>query len=174
MVIATQNPIEQEGTFPLPEAQKDRFLVRLSLGYPSWQDEREMCERFQLGHPIETLKPVATPDQIMRCQQAVRAVPVGAEVCDYLLALVHATREHPALRLGASPRASLGLFRLAQSLAALEGSAAATTAHVRTIASAVLTHRLIGREDKDHPTRRPQDIVGEILAQTDAAAVRPA
>lgn len=173
MVIATQNPIEQEGTFPLPEAQKDRFLVRLSLGYPALQDEREMCERFQLGHPIETLKPVATPDQIMRCQQAVRAVRVDAEVCDYLLALVHATRKHPALRLGASPRASLGLFRLAQALAAIEGSATATMAHVRAIAPAVLTHRLIGREDKDTPARRPQDIVAEILAQTDAAATRP-
>jgi MoxR-like ATPase len=133
-----------------------------------------MCERFQLGHPIETLKPVATPDQIMRCQQAVRAVQVGAEVCDYLLALVHATREHPALRLGASPRASLGLFRLAQALAAVEGAEATTIAHVRTIAPAVLTHRLIVREDKDHPARRPQDIVAGILAQTNASAARPA
>src|SRR5579872_4042727 len=121
MVIATQNPIEQEGTYPLPEAQKDRFLTRLSLGYPDLKDEKEMCERFQLGHPIETLKAVATPDQIMNCQEAVRAVRVEAAAGDCILSLVRATRGHPALLLGASPRGSLGLFRLAQAMAAMQG-----------------------------------------------------
>src|SRR5690349_13224468 len=95
MVIATQNPIEHEGTFSLPEAQLDRFLARMSLGYPSLPHEKEMCERFQLGHPIEKLRPVTTPDVIMRCQEAVRKVEVPSKVCDLILARVQQTRNHP-------------------------------------------------------------------------------
>jgi MoxR-like ATPase len=147
MVIATQNPIEQEGTFLLPEAQKDRFLVRLSLGYPSWKDEKEMCVRFQLGHPIETLQPVTTPDRIVACQQAVRAVSVSSDVCDYVLGLVRATREHPALQLGASPRGSLGLLRLAQAMAAVHGEHIVSTERVKPLAEVVLAHRLIVKQD---------------------------
>ena len=121
MVMATQNPIEQEGTFRLPEAQMDRFLLRLSLGYPDAEQEKEMCQRVQLQHPIETLTAVTTAEQIVKCQRGVREIPVGPDVCDYLVALTRATREHAALRLGASPRGSLGLFRAAQSLAAIQG-----------------------------------------------------
>src|SRR3984957_11584634 len=124
MVMATQNPIEQEGTFRLPEAQMDRFLIRLSLGYPSAAEEKTMCLRAQQQHPIETIKPVTTADEILKCQRGVRDISVGADICDYLVELARATREHPALRLGASPRGSLGLFHASQALAAIQGSAA--------------------------------------------------
>lgn len=153
MVMATQNPIEQEGTFRLPEAQMDRFLLRLSLGYPSAAEEMEMCRRVQLQHPIETLTPVSDADQILKCQQGVREIAVGPEVTNYLVALTRATREHAALRLGASPRGSLGLFRAAQSLAAVDGQSSVTCAHVRALVEPVLAHRLLLRRDtlKDYP-----------------------
>lgn len=166
MVIATQNPIEHEGTFLLPEAQKDRFLIRLDLGYPSWKDEKEMCERFQLRHPIEALKPVTTPDRIVACQQAVREVNVASEVCDYLLALVRTTREHSALLLGASPRASLGLFRLGQAMAAIQGHDSVSTAHVKKVAEAVLAHRVLLREERKDRYHQGAEVIQEILART--------
>jgi MoxR-like ATPase len=161
MVIATQNPIEQEGTFRLPEAQKDRFLIRLSLGYPSLNDEKQMCERFQLRHPIETLKPVTSPDRITKCQEAVREVRLDSEVCDYILALVRATREHPALLLGASPRGSLGLFRMAQAIAAIQGNDSVSVAQIKALAKAVLAHRHIMRPE--HKSRYEQ--VGEVIEE---------
>jgi MoxR-like ATPase len=167
IVVATQNPIEQEGTFLLPEAQKDRFLVRLSLGYPSLSDEKEMCEHFQLGHPIESLKPVTNPEQILKCQEKVREVRVASEVCDYILSLVRATREHPALLLGASPRGSLGLFRLAQALAAIEGGDSVSVAHVKKLAEAALAHRLILKPDANSRYRDVREIIKEIVASSD-------
>src|SRR5579864_6095351 len=134
MVIATQNPIEHEGTFGLPEAQLDRFLIRMSLGYPSLADEKKMCENFQLRHPIETLKAVTTPDAIMKCQEAVRSVRVEPKVCDKILERVQQTREHPGLLLGASPRGSLGLFRAAQAVAAIQGQDSVSIAQVEALA----------------------------------------
>jgi MoxR-like ATPase len=169
MVIATQNPIEHEGTFLLPEAQKDRFLIRLSLGYPSLKDEKQMCENFQLRHPIETLKAVTTPDRIMACQQAVREVKVSSEVCDYILALVRATREHAALLLGASPRGSLGLFRIAQALAAIQGKDFVLAEQIKTIASSVLSHRLLKRTESEYRNIKMQTVMEEILDKTSAA-----
>jgi MoxR-like ATPase len=167
MVIATQNPIEQEGTFPLPEAQKDRFLIRLSLGYPAWADEREMFERFRLGHPIDTLRPVTSPERLLACQHAVRTVRVGDDVCDYILAVVRATRAHPALRLGASPRGSLALFRLAQAMAAIDGHDTVQVDGIRALAESVLGHRVIVKDE--HADRyRDGDgaaVVHEILAE---------
>jgi len=153
MVMATQNPIEQEGTFRLPEAQMDRFLMRLSLGYPSAEQELEMCRRVQIQHPIETLTAVMTADDIVKCQRGVREISVAQDVCDYLVSLTRATREHPALRLGASPRGSLGIYRAAQSLAAIEGLSSVSIEHVRTVIEPVLAHRLLLRRDalKDFP-----------------------
>ena len=165
MIMATQNPIEQEGTFRLPEAQMDRFLLRLSLGYPSAEQEKEMCQRVQLQHPIESLAAVTTADQIVKCQRGVREIPVGPEVCDHLVALTRATREHPALRLGASPRGSLGLFRAAQSLAAVQGESFASIDHVSAVIEPVLAHRLLLRRDaqKDYPDAAA--VVREIAAK---------
>ncbi|MGC9940536.1 MAG: MoxR family ATPase [Verrucomicrobiota bacterium] len=166
MVMATQNPIEQEGTFRLPEAQMDRFLIRLSLGYPSAAEEKEMCIRAQQQHPIDTLRPITTADEILKCQRGVRNISLGTDVCGYLVELTRATREHPALRLGASPRGSLGLFHTAQALAAIQGSASVTIEHVKTIAVSVLAHRLLVRKEalKDFPDGAA--VIRDILAKT--------
>jgi MoxR-like ATPase len=166
MVIATQNPIEQEGTFLLPEAQKDRFLIRMNLGYPSFADEKEMVVRFQLRHPIDTLQSVTTPDGIKKCQEAVRAANVAPETCDYILKIVRATRGHPALLLGSSPRGSLGLFRAAQAMAAIQGNGSVSAAQVKAIAQNVLAHRLIVRREEEFRDVKVADVVAEILQQT--------
>jgi len=163
MVVATQNPIEQEGTFLLPEAQKDRFLMRMNLGYPSLADEKQMVERFQLRHPIDTLQPVTTPDRIMQCQEAVRKVNVPPETCDYILQVVRATREHPALLLGSSPRGSLGLFRAAQAMAAIDGKDSVSAELVKSLAQKVLAHRLIVRREEKFRDTKVEDVVAEIL-----------
>jgi MoxR-like ATPase len=169
MVMATQNPIEQEGTFRLPEAQMDRFLLRVSLGYPSAEQEKEMCRRVQLQHPIESLTPITTAEEVVKCQRGVREIAVGPEACDYLVALTRATREHPALRLGASPRGSLGIYRAAQSLAAIQGQDAVTIEHVRSVMEPVLAHRLLLRRDasKDYPDGA--SVIREIAAKLSAA-----
>jgi len=165
MVIATQNPIEQEGTFLLPEAQKDRFLIRMNLGYPSLSDEKQMVERFQLQHPIETLQPVTSPDGITKCQQAVREVKVSSDVNDLILRIVRATREHPALLLGASPRGSLGLFRMAQAVTAIAGKDSVSIELVKSLAQIVLAHRLIVRKEEKFRNVNVTDVVAEIVSK---------
>ena len=166
MVVATQNPIEQEGTFLLPEAQKDRFLMRLNLGYPSLADEKQILERFQMRHPMDTLQPVTTPDRILKSQEAVREVKVASEVSDYILKIVRQTRAHPALWLGASPRGSLGLFRAAQAMAAIEGKDFVSAELVKSVAPKVLAHRLIVRREEKFRDTRVEAIVAEILERT--------
>ena len=163
IVIATQNPIDQEGTFLLPEAQKDRFLVRLHLGYPSLADEKGMVEHFQLSHPIESLKAVTAPEHILKCQERVREVQVDSAACDYILALVRATREHPALVLGASPRGSLGLFRLAQAMAAIQGKDSVSLDDIKNLAETTLAHRLILKKDPANQQKDVREIIKEIL-----------
>jgi MoxR-like ATPase len=166
MLMATQNPIDQEGTFRLPEAQMDRFLLRLSLGYPDAAEERRMCERIQTQHPIETLQSVSNAAEILKCQRSVRAICVPDAVGDYLVALTRATRQHPALRLGASPRGSLGLFHMAQALAAIGGKEVVTLGHIQTVAEAVLAHRLMIRREalQDYPDGAA--VIREIVTQT--------
>src|SRR5438270_179614 len=121
LVIATQNPIDHEGTFPLPEAQLDRFLIRLSLGYPGIEEEGKMLSRLQHGHPIDDLNPVVSAADWLACQEAVREVHVDEKVKRYLLEIVHGTRMHDDIHLGGSPRASIALFRTGQALAAVGG-----------------------------------------------------
>ena len=121
LVIATQNPIDHEGTFPLPEAQLDRFLIRLGIGYPGIEEEGKMLQRLQKSHPIDEIGPVATAAELLAAQEAVRDVFVDDKVRKYVLDLVHATRQHEDVALGGSPRASLALFRTAQALAAVQG-----------------------------------------------------
>ena len=108
MVLATQNPIEQEGTFPLPEAQLDRFLIKIKIGYPSAEDDKKLLARFRQDDPLDDLKPVVSAEELMRMQAACREVHVAADVEDYIIRLVHATREHPSLQLGASPARHAG------------------------------------------------------------------
>jgi MoxR-like ATPase len=163
LVIATQNPVDQEGTFPLPEAQLDRFLVRLSLGYPSMEEEAKMLARLQHGHPIEDLKPVATADDVLACQAAVREVHVDDKVTRYILEVVHASRDNEDVLLGGSPRASIALFRTAQALAAVTGRDFAMPDDVKKMALPVLAHRLILKPESRLRKRTPAAVVKDLV-----------
>lgn len=165
LLIATQNPIDHEGTFPLPEAQLDRFLVRLSLGYPGLEEESRMIERQQRGHPIDSLETVVAADEIIACQKAVREIHVDVKVRDYVLQLVRATREHRAILLGGSPRASLALFRASQALSAIQGDDFVLPDYVKQMAPVVLAHRLIIRPESRLRKVTAAGIVDEILNQ---------
>ena len=144
-VLATQNPIEYEGTFPLPETQLDRFIMRINIGYPSAADEVKIIDDQQFNHPIEELKPVASGFDLEKLQNAVRTVFVDELVKQYIVALVGATRNHPAIYLGASPRGSLALFRTAQARALLQGRDYVLPDDVKALAEPVLAHRLVVR-----------------------------
>jgi MoxR-like ATPase len=146
LVLATQNPVELEGTFPLPEAQLDRFLLRVSLGYPTEDDERAILRRFKelpTADAVGRVEPVVVADALLALQTATRGVHVGDAVEGYLLSLVRATRGHEALDLGASPRAALALYRSAQARAALHGRDYALPDDIKALAPAVLGHRLL-------------------------------
>src|SRR3954469_20239398 len=143
VVLATQNPIEYEGTYPLPEAQLDRFMVRVSLGYPSTDDEAEMLEAHAEGDRVLDLEPVAEVGEVLAAQKAAAAVHGSDALRRYIVAILDATRADPRVELGASPRAGLMLFRASKALAALEGQDHALPDHVQTLAPSVLTHRLM-------------------------------
>jgi MoxR-like ATPase len=143
LVLATQNPIEYEGTFPLPEAQMDRFMLRISLGYPRKSEEIHMMEEQQIIHPIENLQSVVSVEELLQAQRAVRDVKVSDEVKRYIVEVVEATRDHSELYLGSSPRGSLALFRTAQVLAALSGRAYVLPDDVKSMVIPALAHRLI-------------------------------
>ncbi len=143
LVIATQNPIELEGTFPLPEAQLDRFLLRIQIGYPSENEERAILHRFKQEEVLETLQPVVTAEQIIEMQQAIRSVNWNPEVEHYLLAIVRATRGHSSVQLGVSPRGTLALYRACEALAAIRGRDYVVPDDVKRLAPGVLAHRLL-------------------------------
>ncbi len=143
MVMATQNPIEYEGTFPLPETELDRFMLRLHLGYPSFDDEIAVLESQRYFHPIDDLAQVVTHAELMQVQDAVQEVQVEYSIREYIVRIVESTRRHPNLYLGASPRGSLTLFRLAQARALLEGREFAIPDDVKAVAEPALAHRLI-------------------------------
>jgi len=143
LVLATQNPIEYEGTFPLPEAQLDRFMLRLTLGYPGPQDEIRMLEQQQTVHPLDTLKEVVSIEDLIQAQQAIRQVRASLEIKRYILEIVTATRRHGEVYLGASPRGSLALLRTAQAWAALSGRDFILPDDIKKMAPSVLAHRLI-------------------------------
>jgi MoxR-like ATPase len=147
VVIATQNPIEMDGTYRLPEAQLDRFLLRLSVGYPDANEERSMLERLQTLHPISSLKPVSDAASLIEARTAVRAIRLEPELRSYIVALVHATRKLPEVHLGASPRASLALQAVAQALAGLAGRDFVLPDDIKRAAPSVLEHRLIVRSE---------------------------
>jgi len=143
LVLATQNPIEYEGTFPLPEAQMDRFLLRISLGYPARNDEVRMLSNQQLHHPIEDLEQVIEIAELLKAQEAVRRVTVTDEIKRYIVDLVETTRAHGEIYLGASPRGSLALFRTSQARAAIHGREFVLPDDVKALAVPALAHRLI-------------------------------
>jgi len=162
-VMATQNPIELEGTFPLPEAQLDRFLLRVHLGYPGDVEEIGILDRFQESDPLKELASVAAPEDISQLQQARKKVLVSHPVKEYIVKIVSATRQNPALRLGASPRGSLGLMRAGQALAALRGREYVLPDDVKYLVVPVLAHRLILKEEERLRGSTREDVVKEIM-----------
>jgi len=148
LVMATQNPIELEGTFPLPEAQLDRFLLKIRLGYPDKKEEILIMKRFQEDDPFRRLQPVATPEDITQLQKARRSIHVSQPIREYIADIVLATRDDKAIQFGASPRASLGLMRSGQALATLRGRKYVLPDDIKHLAPPVLNHRLILKEDE--------------------------
>ncbi len=163
LVFATQNPVEQEGTFPLPEAQLDRFFLKLSLGYPTVAEEDAMLARFQHDHPIERIGAVTTPEELLQMQRLVREVHVADDVRRYVAELVHATRSHPDAAIGASPRGSLALFRAAQALAAIRGRSYVVPDDVKAAAVPVLAHRVILKPESHLRGRTAEQVVRQVL-----------
>jgi len=162
-VLATQNPIEYEGTFPLPETQLDRFLLRMSLGYPSQTDEITIMEKLQYQHPIEQLAAVTTGADVLTLQTVVKKIYVDDLVKQYIAALVTATRQHPDIYLGASPRGSLSLFRATQARALMKGRDYALPDDVKALAEPVLAHRLIISSSERSPDKSGRAAVAELL-----------
>jgi MoxR-like ATPase len=166
LVLATQNPIELEGTFPLPEAQLDRFLLSIHLGYPSEEEEQAILHRFKQDDPLETLQPVVTVEQMFAFQHAIRRVQWQPEVERYLLAIVRATREHPAVELGISPRGTLALYRTCEAFAALQGREYVEPDDIKRLAPHVLAHRLLTTTRTRLRGKRHREIIAEILQAT--------
>jgi MoxR-like ATPase len=165
LVIATQNPIELEGTFPLPEAQLDRFMLRLRLGYPTEDEEEAMLTRFQTADPLNELTAVLGASDISELQETVRQIHLDPVLRNYLVQLVQATRTHADVELGASPRATLGLYRCSQALAAIRGRDYVTPDDLKTLAPLALAHRMILRSQARLRERTPESVIDEILAQ---------
>lgn len=165
LVIATQNPIDHEGTFPLPEAQLDRFLVRFSLGYPSMEEELRMLDMLQHEHPLHRLEPVVSADDLIACQKAIRDIKVDERVRQYLMQIVHDTRDNEDLSLGGSPRASIALFRTSQAMAALRGRDFVLPDDVKRVAGPVLNHRVILKPESRLRKITAEYVIQEVVAE---------
>jgi MoxR-like ATPase len=172
LVMATQNPIEYEGTFPLPEAQLDRFFMRLTLGYPAPQDEMDILERQQYLHPIEALERVIGAPQVEEIQQAVKNVYVDPLIRRYVVSIVGAIREHPEVYLGPSPRGSLSLVRAAQAYALLRGQEYVLPDDVKALAEVVLAHRIIISPAARLREVTAREVLEEVLAQVPVPGLR--
>ncbi len=172
-VIATQNPIELEGTFPLPEAQMDRFLMRVSIGYPSREEELAIMERFRAGDPLAELEAVAQPGEIVRLQQARAAIRVSDPVRQYIVALIEETRRSSRLAFGASPRGSLGLLRTTQSMAAMRGRDYVLPDDVKELFTPVVEHRLILLPEERARGTRTSEIVAGVLDRVPVPVCAP-
>ncbi len=163
LVIATQNSIEYEGTFPLPEAQLDRFLMRVNIGYPRFDEEMTIIAQQEHSHPINELQPIASPEDVLQLQQEARSVYVDDLVREYLVTLAEATRSHPDAALGASPRASLGLFRTGRALALIRGRDYVLPDDIKELAVGVLSHRIVLTPAARMRGVRPERLVAELL-----------
>ena len=164
-VIATQNPVEQAGTYPLPEAQMDRFGIRLGLGYVSAQEEARLLDYSAAQHPLDQLTACASVAELLQARQAATAIHVAPALRDYIVAVVQATRSHPAVQMGASPRASIALFQLARTLALFDGVEFVTPDGIQEIASDVLAHRLTLDPQARYSGTSGADVVREVLGQ---------
>ena len=166
MVMATQNPIEFMGTFPLPEAQLDRFLIKISVGYPDAESERSVLSMHQMDDPFETLEAVATTDDIINIQNEVKKVFVHENLESYMVSLVSATRNHPSVRLGASPRASLALYRTAQATAYIDGRDYVVPDDIQKMMIPVMAHRIILSQETKFSNTTAEDVLEEIKKST--------
>jgi MoxR-like ATPase len=165
MVLATQNPIEYEGTFPLPEAQLDRFLIRLRLGYPELSDEINILERQQFHHPVNDLRQVVPAEELQNVQEAIKSIYVSPAVKRYIVELTRQTRQHPDVYLGASPRGSLALFRTGQARAAMEGREFVLPDDIKALVKPTLSHRVILGPAARLRDLRGDQILDEIISQ---------
>src|SRR5581483_1690951 len=163
LIMATQNPVELEGTFPLPEAQLDRFLLRVNIGYPSEDDENAILRRFRTDDPLDTLAAVSNPAEISTLISAVREIRVEESVQNYVVKIARQTRDHAEIALGASPRATMALYRTAQAWAAIHGSSFVTPDHVKFIAPYVLTHRIMVSPQMRLRGRTPEEALADIV-----------
>jgi MoxR-like ATPase len=163
LVLATQNPIELEGTFPLPEAQVDRFFVKLPIGYPTEEEENSILLRFERADPLKTLAAVITPGELLAMQAQARETRVEASVRNYIVSIARATREHAEVALGASPRGTMALYAAAQAWAAIQGRAFVVPDDIKKLAPYVLTHRILIQPQVRLRGRKPEDIVAEIV-----------
>ena len=167
LLIATQNPIELEGTFPLPEAQLDRFLIRLRMGYPDEAQEEEMLARFNGANPLMDMQPVADGPEIVELQCLVQQVHVSPVLSNYIVKLVQATREHPDVELGASPRATMGLYRCSQAVAAIQGRDFVGPDDIKLLAPYTLPHRIIVKSQARLRERSAEDVISDVLAKVE-------
>ena len=163
LVLATQNPIELEGTFPLPEAQIDRFMLRVELGYPSEVEENNILDRFRSDDPLEEVEAVTTPEEILRLQEQRKDIRVEESIRNYIVKVARATREHAEIELGASPRATLALYQTSQAWAAIQGRDYVLPDDVKFMAPHVLTHRLMISPQAQLRGRRPEEMVTDIV-----------
>jgi MoxR-like ATPase len=163
LVLATQNPVELEGTFPLPEAQIDRFLLRVEIGYPDEAEENAILERFRASEPLETLEAVTTPDEILALIDDRKEIRVEESVRSYIVQVARATRNHPEVELGASPRATLALYQSAQAWAAIQERRYVLPDDVKALAPAVITHRLMISPQAQLRGRQPEELVADIV-----------
>ncbi len=163
LVLATQNPIELEGTFPLPEAQIDRFILRVEIGYPSEEEENNILERFRSDDPLEDVEAVTTPEEVLKLQEQRKVIRIEESIRNYIVKVARATREHAEIELGASPRATLALYQTSQAWAAIQGRDYVLPDDVKFMAPHVLTHRLMISTQAQLRGRRPEEMVADIV-----------
>lgn len=172
MVIATQNPIESQGTFPLPEAQLDRFFMKISVGYPSTEESVQILKRFHRDNPLEETKAVVAAEQLLQMQQAVKQVNVSDDLYAYIVAIVEGTRNHPDVRIGVSPRGMQALLRASQARAVLNGREYVVPDDVKETAVPVLSHRLVLNRFSHRLSEGEEGIVQQVLSQIEVPAER--
>jgi MoxR-like ATPase len=174
LVIGTQNPIDHEGTFPLPEAQLDRFLMRFSLGYPTPEEEIKMLDMLRQVHPLSQIKAVAGAEELVACQQAVRQIHMDDKVQRYIVEIIHRTRQNEDLALGASPRASLALFRASQAMAAMLGRNFVQPDDIKRVATVILVHRVILRPESRLRKITAAKVIEEVISETPVPTMQAA
>ncbi|WP_207640656.1 AAA family ATPase [Alkaliphilus transvaalensis] len=163
MVIATQNPVEQQGTFPLPEAQLDRFLMKISIGYPSKEEEKEILNRYRYQNPLATLQAVATQEDILNIQKNYTDVYLSEELMEYIIDLVHKTRDYPSISLGVSPRGSLALMRASQAYAIIQGRDYVLPDDIQKMAIPILSHRILCDNYSHLKGSKPDEIIQDLI-----------